>query len=216
MRIGQSAVPNASRLDTIRKLEREIADLRNSKTALENSLAKGSNQVKTLNDELQQSKMLAGLTDVAGPGIVLKLQDSPKGAPSNRQFDQQKYIIHDVDLQQVVSELLAAGAEATSIGEQRVTSRTAIRCVGPTIQVNGVPVAPPFVVQAIGDPATLQGALNLPGGLLDGLRWIDKGMCQVERKPRIVLRGYTGSTEMKVARTVDAKNGSTEKGSDRP
>ena len=209
-RVGFPLGPSSQ--NKINSLQKEILDLRNSKTVLEQALGKGSSQVKALNDELQQTKLLAGLTDVEGPGIVLMLQDSPKGAPSNRQFDREKYIIHDVDLQQVVNELLASGAEAVSINDQRFTCRTAIRCVGPTIQVNGVPIAPPFYVQAIGVPGTLMEGLNLPGGLLDGLRWVDKGMCQLEKRPHIVIHAYTGSTEMREAKSIPARDTTTGKG----
>lgn len=192
----------AAHTATVQKLEKEIADLRERATKLENSLAKGNDQLKTLNDELQKDKLLAGLTEVKGPGIDLVLVDSEKRPPSNRAFDADKYIIHDVDLQQVVNELWASGAEAIAISNQRVTSRTSIRCVGPTIQVNGVPVSPPYSIAAIGDPSTLAGALNLPYGVLDGLRRYDPAMFKLEKRQKLVLPAFTGSTETRYARPV--------------
>lgn len=201
-RVGQPLLGPAVRTDAVNKLEKEIADLRNSKTTLENSIAKGNDQVKTLNDELQKVKLYAGLTDTEGPGIVLTLRDSVKRPPANRSLDAEKYLIHDVDLQQVVHELFASGAEAIAIRDQRVTSRTAIRCVGPTIQVNGVPVSPPYTVQAIGDPATLVGGLSLPYGILDGIRRYDPAMYRLERKSKLVIRAFSGSTEVKYCKAL--------------
>jgi len=199
------------RPEMVRKLEKEIADLRESKTTLENTLAKGNDQVKALNDELQKVKVLAGLTPVTGAGIVLTLEDSKRGPPTNRAFEQDKYIIHDYDLQQAVHELLASGAEAVAVNDQRVTSRTAIRCVGPTVQVNFVSVVPPFVISAIGDPNALLGGLSLPNGFIDNLRRYDPAMVAVEKRARIALPAYSGSTEMRYTKpiidTASAENG---------
>ena len=76
-------------------------------------------------------------------------------------------LIHDTDLRALVNELNAAGAEAISINGQRIISSTAIRCVGPVIQVNGIKVAAPFSIKAIGNAKYLESALNIKGGLVD-------------------------------------------------
>ena len=97
---------------------------------------------------------------------------------------------------------VASGAEAISVSGQRVISRTAIRCVGPAIMVNNVPITSPFEVLAIGDPGTLAGALNLPGGYLDDLRATDPTMFRLERKEDVRIPAYTGSTEIRWAKPV--------------
>lgn len=203
-RLGQAGVGTVSRGEMVKKLEKEIADLRESKTKLENSLAEGDSLLKTINEELQKVKGLAGLTEVKGPGIVLILKDSEKHPPQfSRAFDAPNYIIHDTDLQQAVNELYASGAEAIAVNNQRLINRSAIRCVGPTIQVNGVPISPPFEIKAIGDAGTLCSGLNLPLGVLDSLRRYDPKMVTLEKKPEIVLPAYTGSTEVRYAKPVE-------------
>lgn len=194
--------PTASQLIEFKKLQDQIAELTKKKNDLLSSIAHGDNQAKTLDEELQKVDVLAGLTPVHGQGIILYLQDSKKTPPSNRLFDADKYIIHDVDLQQVVNELAASGAEAISINGQRIIARTAIRCVGPTIQVNGIPIVPPFEVKAIGDKNTLAGGLNLPLGVLDGLRRCDPDMYKLEEKQDILVPGYTGNTQTRYAKPV--------------
>ena len=62
------------------------------------------------------------------------------------------YIIHDEDLLRVLNELCAAGAEAISINDQRIVATTEVRCAGPTVSVNNVRSAPPYVIKAIGNP----------------------------------------------------------------
>ncbi len=72
-------------------------------------------------------------------------------------------LIHDEDLLKLVNELKAAGAEAITVNEQRVVASTEIRCAGPTISVNNNRISPPYVIQAIGDPAGLESALKMRG-----------------------------------------------------
>jgi uncharacterized protein YlxW (UPF0749 family) len=178
--------------------------VREEKTRLEETLAKGNGLAKTLNEELQKTKLLAGLTEVRGPGIVMVLQDSKKGPPSNRQFEKPNYIIHDYTLQQAINELNASGAEAISINGQRIISRTPVRCVGPTAIVNDVRTASPFEIRAIGNPDTLWGGLNLPDGYIDTMfRAYDPEMCHMEKRKSIVIDAYTGSTEIRYAKAVD-------------
>lgn len=199
-RVGFGGSVNPSLTATLRQREKEIADLRQKQTALENVLAEGSGKLQALNEELQKVKLLSGLTEVHGPGIVLTLQDGkPK---SSRAFEAERVIIHDYDLQMVVNELTSSGAEAIAINGQRLISRSAIRCVGPTIMVNSVPLGSPFEIAAIGDPGTMAAGLNLPGGYLDDLRAIDPSMFRLEKRADIRIPAYTGSTEVRWARPV--------------
>jgi uncharacterized protein YlxW (UPF0749 family) len=201
IRPGYAPAPVAERAET-QKLQDEITKVNTEKTKLEETLARGDGRAKTLNEELQKTKLLAGLTRVHGPGVVLTLQDSKKGPPSNRQFEAPNYIIHDWTIQQVINELNASGAEAISINDQRVIGRTPIRCVGPTAQVNGVPTGSPFEIRAIGDPNTLASGLNLPNGVLDAIRSYDPEMARLEKRRDMVIPGYTGSTAVRYAGPV--------------
>lgn len=116
--------------------------------------------------ELDRMSILAGTTEVEGKGIEIVLDDSkvPVGKASD---NANLYIIHDEDLLRVINELRAAGAEALSINEQRIVTTTEIRCAGPTVSVNNVRSAAPYVVKAIGEPKTLSGAMKLRGGVAD-------------------------------------------------
>ncbi|MEP6753915.1 MAG: DUF881 domain-containing protein [Chthonomonadales bacterium] len=186
----------------------QIQNLQKDKTKLENSLAENGGQAKTLNDELQKVKVTAGLAEVKGPGIILTLQDSKKGPASNRQYEADNFIIHDVTLMRALNELNASGAEAISINGQRFVGRTAIRCVGPTAQVNGVPLASPYYVRVIGDPDTLAGGLSIPEGFMDFMRSYDPEMAKIEKKKDLIVPAYTGTTELRYARhtaTVEKK-----------
>ncbi len=113
----------------------------------------------------ERLKLLAGTTPVVGEGVEIVLDDSniPKKANENPNL----YIIHDEDLLRVLNELRAAGAEAISLNDQRIVAMSEVRCAGPTVSVNNVRSAPPYVIRAIGAPKTLTSALRLRGGVVE-------------------------------------------------
>ena len=60
----------------------------------------------------------------------------------------------------MVNALWSGGAEAMTIQGQRVISTTAVKCVGNTVVLHGIPYAPPYVISAIGNrpaPRALRG-----------------------------------------------------------
>ena len=96
---------------------------------------------------------------VSGPGIQITLSDAPTGqipvgATAN------DLVIHQQDIEDTMNALWSGGAEAMTVQGVRVTSRTVIRCIGNVILVDGTSYSPPYVIQAIGDPATLRATVT--------------------------------------------------------
>ncbi|MGB9876667.1 MAG: DUF881 domain-containing protein [bacterium] len=187
--------------DTNKKLQEEIKVLRNRITEYEDKLASGKGAIQALNEQLQSLKVQAGLTGVMGPGVTITLNDSNIRAPSPEL--QNLYIVHDYDLLQLVNELKSAGAEAIAINGQRLSFNSVIRCVGNVIQVNQVPIASPYKIEAIGDPDVLLSGLNVPGGILDYLKR-SGFQVSVKKVEQIVLPPFTGanSTRFRFAQPV--------------
>ncbi|CAB1128469.1 conserved protein of unknown function [Candidatus Hydrogenisulfobacillus filiaventi] len=106
---------------------------------------------------LAAARAAAGLTPVSGPGVVVTISDSTRtaypGEPALFQLVHDQYVLHVVGL------LAAAGAQAVAVNGQRYGMESAIFCAGPTISVNGVKEASPYVVTAVGPPGALLGAL---------------------------------------------------------
>ncbi|MEU7315987.1 DUF881 domain-containing protein [Streptomyces sp. NPDC007083] len=100
--------------------------------------------------------LLSGATPVEGPGLKLVVDDAAdtesQGGDGPRKTDgfSDTGRIRDRDLQRVVNGLWAAGAEAISINDQRLTSRSAIRAAGDAILVDNKPLVPPYTLLAIG------------------------------------------------------------------
>ena len=150
---------------------------------------------------LSNARFLAGLTSIQGPGVVVRLNDSkrhisrkmPPGMASPN-------IIHDTDINQVVNELKAAGAEAIAVNDQRLVATSPVRCAGPTIFVNNMPMAPPFVIKAIGSPKALTVGLSIPGGIGDQIGRLDHAMFSVKQTEALRLPAYSGGSEPRYAK----------------
>lgn len=152
--------------------------------------------IASMKSELEKANVLAGLVDVRGEGVVITLKDS-----TDTEMSAEAGLVHDTDLTAVVTELKAAGAEAISINGQRVIATTAIRCVGPTIQVNSVKVASPFYIKAIGNSKYLESALNLKSGVVDSLKAYGIQV-EVETSDSITIDKYDLTLKLKYASEI--------------
>lgn len=196
--------------DTNENLKGTIQGLRKQVEKYETAAADTSKTTGALNKEVQDLKLLSGLTTVRGPGVLVTLDDNKKSSLLQAQPDDGSgfplYIVHDWDLRAFVSELFASGAEAVSINEHRISSRSSVRCVGPVILVNGDPAAPPFVIKAIGDSKGLASALNMPGGVVDSARADGVGpKVKVDLSDNLEIPPFTGATNFKYARPAPSK-----------
>ncbi len=97
---------------------------------------------------LDTQSMVAGFTALHGPGLIVTLENSRRPTFSGT-TDLGRVI--DRDVQHVVNGLWAAGAEAVSVNDVRLTARTSIRNAGGAILVDYKPVAVPLRIRAIGN-----------------------------------------------------------------
>lgn len=113
-----------------------------------------------LTDALQQAGMDASTVAVSGPGVRVVLNDAPLDVkPAG--VDDDALIVHQQDIQAVVNALWSGGAEAMTIQGQRVVATTGIKCVGNSVVLHGVPYAPPYVIEAIGDTDGMETAVEM-------------------------------------------------------
>lgn len=142
--------------DRTRALKKELDRLQTQLSALQKKAA--SSGLAEVQSQIDHLGLYAGLSDVTGPGVVVTLQDSPlRRSPTG---DPNDLVIHQQDIQAVVNGLWAGGAEAMSINGERLTSDTAVRCVGNTLLLHGSLYAPPYRISAVGDPAVLTASLS--------------------------------------------------------
>ena len=154
--------------------------------------------ITSMEQELQKLEIYAGTTDLVGEGIKITLNDGDKALEPELRSDA---VVHDSDILTVVNELKAAGAEAISINGQRIISMSAIRCVGPVVQINYQKVAPPYTINAIGNAQYLESAINIKNGVADLLTEIGV-IVDVKRDNNVSISKYQGSLDFKNAKSV--------------
>ena len=145
--------------------EREATDLREQIDASAAQVAGVDGEVRAAAPPFAL-EVQAGLVAVTGPGVEVVLDDAPRrrGRPALT-ADNDDLVVHQQDLEAVVNALWAGGAEALTVMGQRVVSTSAVRCVGPTVLVNGRLFTPPYVVTAVGDPTLLREAIDREPGV---------------------------------------------------
>jgi uncharacterized protein YlxW (UPF0749 family) len=134
------------------------------KTRIEENAVKRDEYLKALLEnkdnlglkrEWEIIRLKAGLTDVKGPGIILRLDD----ADARQGVDPSLLIIHDQDIRIILNELKKAGAQAISINGERIVATSELICAGPTILINKNRYPVPYIINAIGDPDLLYDSL---------------------------------------------------------
>jgi uncharacterized protein YlxW (UPF0749 family) len=170
------------------QLELHLRDLQQKVNEKEEELSSAQTEISLVHKELEAYRLLSGLSQAQGPGITITLEDSAYASDAQNPND---YIVHEQDVRRVVNELFAAGAEGLSINGQRFIHTSSIRCVGPTIIVNGVKSAAPFQIIAIGESTTLSQALLLPGGVIDVLKSWGISV-KLEQNNELMIPAYLG------------------------
>lgn len=127
---------------------------------------------EAVREKIEKYETILGMTDVKGQGIIVTVSDNDGYTKQNSfaNVNTSNYLVHDGNLVSIVNELRAAGAEAISINDKRITASTAITCAGNVIQVNGEKVGSPFVIKAIGQKDLLYGEVTKNGGTIYKLK----------------------------------------------
>jgi len=142
-----------------------------------------------LRDQIDQLDPAVGQVPVTGPGLEITVDDSTSVTGVQGQ-------VLDIDMQQLANGLWAAGAEAISINDHRLTSLTAIRGAGDAITVNYRSLTRPYRIVAIGDPNTLESrfAETAGGQWWNGLRQNLGMRYEVNNAPQATVAGDPGLT----------------------
>ena len=192
---------------TLKQVQDERNKLRDELDTIRAQVAKGSGDpslTKPLEDQLNATRLAAGLVDVKGPGVIVTLDDSKRPRQPNE--DPNVFLLHDDDLLKVVNELRAAGAEAISVNGQRLIGTSEIRCAGPTVSINNTQTAPPVEIRAIGDPQTLESALKLRGGVIESLSFWGIQV-QIKKQEGVLIPAYKGSLKFTFAQPAGKEAG---------
>ncbi len=182
--------------DARRDLEAQVAQLSSRLGEFETAAAQRKNTAEALTHELESLRVAAGLVPLAGPGIAVSVDD---GTARSSIAGQAPPVVQYMDLVSIVNELYAAGAEAVAVSGTRVTATTGLSQVGGTIIADQRRLSPPYMVTAIGDPQTLEGALRIRGGIVEGLRALGLRIA-ITRRGRLTIPAAHTLPTLRLAR----------------
>jgi uncharacterized protein YlxW (UPF0749 family) len=151
------------------RLRQEIAALQDTLRRLKDSGDRSAAARQQAIKDAQALGILLGTLPATGPGVQVTVSD-PDGK------------LGPEDLLDVVEELRGAGAEAIQFGSVRVSTSTAFTGTAGHVAVDGTSQTAPYTVLAIGDPKTLDTALNIPGGVAAAIRNAGGDLTVTERR----------------------------------
>ncbi|GAB6087963.1 DUF881 domain-containing protein [Alkaliphilus crotonatoxidans] len=167
--LGTAATDPHKRISNARELRRarnEYDQLMEKLNQLEARLrdyqfqdASDLSAANNLSADLYQYQILSGFRAVEGPGVTVTLRESPYYLETG---EASSFIMYNYDLiVALVNELNSAGAEAIAINGLRYTANTEIYYTSNQLLVDNTPISGPIVIDAIGNPQTMESVLNM-------------------------------------------------------
>lgn len=134
-------------------LRTQIAALQDTRSRLSGSGSDAA-ALAEARKRTQDLAILAGTVGAQGPGIELTISDPEHAVTAEVLVD-------------TVEELRDAGAETIEVAGTRLGATSWIEDTATGLSVDGHAAEAPYLIRAIGDPPTMQKALEIPGGIVD-------------------------------------------------
>lgn len=188
--LADNEISMAAEKEEIAKIQGLIKETEKTLSIYESEHTSQTEIVNQVEKNYNESKLLAGFTQVQGQGITIFLDDGVRDLYEWENAND--IIVHDLDIMIIINELIKSGAEAISINGERYIPTTEVSCSGHTVKINGRTHARPFYINAIGDPSMLHSAMTIPGGYGDLL--LEYGLIfNVEKSDAVIIPAYKGS-----------------------
>ncbi len=136
------------------QLRADVSNLRRQIESLAAAGSRGETSVGQLRGDLERIRIWAGLDPASGPGIRVVISGRLPAAGAS----------------DLLNELRNAGAEALAMGGVRVVPASVVAGFPGSLSIENVPLNASIEVQAIGNPASLTGALTRAGGIVAQLK----------------------------------------------
>ncbi|SNT29453.1 Uncharacterized conserved protein YlxW, UPF0749 family [Anaerovirgula multivorans] len=186
------------------KLNKELTNLENRLKEYELSEADENLIIKNLKRDLEQHQLLAGYKEGEGSGVVITVDElqsdlimGGEGSPIMYSNEIIMAIIAIINI------LNGAGAEAISINDQKYISTTEISLASNALLINSVPTRSPFIIKAIGNPETLEAALNIRYGIVWELRDYWNLQVDVKKENNVIIPRYNKVIKYEYAKPIE-------------
>jgi uncharacterized protein YlxW (UPF0749 family) len=155
------------------RLQSEIAELAAARDRLSTGVDRDAAALEEARRRADTLAILAGTVAAHGRGLVIVIDDPGHAVRADLILD-------------AIQELRDAGAEALMINKVRVAAATYVLDADGGINVDGTAVQQPYTIAAIGESATLDEAMFIPGGVVDTVQDVG-GAIRVERSASVVI-----------------------------
>lgn len=152
------ALEVAELIKTNTKMRKEISQLNDNLTKLNESTSNSQKASETINENLNVYQIILGVTDVQGPGVTITFHDK----------------MESTQIIDLINAIKNIGAEALSINDRRL---------GPMTSIEEGVLYPPVTVNVIGNPDLLKDSLVRPGGIIEQI-----GTGSVEKKDTLYIK----------------------------
>ncbi|MDR1426619.1 MAG: DUF881 domain-containing protein [Bifidobacteriaceae bacterium] len=194
-----SGLRESDLVELLDRLSQRTEDLSGQNLALETQLrelestrGQAEAAAQATDERVRIQGILAGTLPAEGPGVILRVYDTGVRVTAST-------------LYHLVQELRNAGAEAMSLGDTRITASTwiadGVQGGEGVIEIDGTAIFPPYEFRAIGDPETIEVALNIPGGALAVIRSAG-GTSYVTRESSLTIEAIAAAPTFEFASPV--------------
>ncbi|MFD7311560.1 DUF881 domain-containing protein [Promicromonospora sp. NPDC059942] len=139
------------------QLDAEVSDLEGIRDDLQSEDGRDQAARDLAQQRAEQEGILSGRLPAQGPGVEIHVADGAKPLEAQALFN-------------LLEELRNAGAEAIQVNGMRLVTTSYFVDSGGGIVLDGAAIASPYEWTAIGDPDTIDRALEIPGGALPRIR----------------------------------------------
>lgn len=196
----QSSYSSLSETELVRLLDEtntQVSQLESQKLKLESQLQ----SIKSAADKQEEvariakenevtSGILSGRLAAEGPGVEITITENSKVIDAATMFN-------------LIEELRNAGAEVMQVDTVRVITSTSFVDTEDGLKCDGVVLAKPYTILAIGDSNALRNAVEIAGGVGARLRVQFSANVDVQQKDTVKITKVRETSEYKYVKTVE-------------
>lgn len=199
-----SLVSNESR--EYERLEQRVTELTEDVAALTERVR--DRDVNRYRREIAELRDPAGMVPRQGEGVTVTLTDSPSDVveAAGSDVDLNLFLVHQQDIQAVVNAMWAGGAEAVTVQGKRIVSTTGIKCIGNSVNLQGRPYSPPYVITGVGSADQMLESLETDDAVAEyrrqaALPEINVGW-ELETDDEVTAPAYDGLLDLSYAEPI--------------
>jgi uncharacterized protein YlxW (UPF0749 family) len=145
-------------------LRAQIRDMEAKINELQSQSGDQSQLVRTLAEELERVKTLAGVSEVRGSGVIITIEDNPDliAVKNSEELEMNRRSLGDY-LYRVVNYLKGNEAKAIVVNNHRIVSFSTIRSIDANnLQVNTVMISPDkIIIKAVGNVEQMKVGMSI-------------------------------------------------------